>query len=243
MARDIQGSPDYMSGGPSLSSVLPFSLATWINLDGVGAYRGIIMTRSGGIVGLINTGGAGNPLGYTWENTADEYNGATGLSISTGTWYLAALVVTSTEATVYLGTPSSVSSWTNTKAHSAKSPSAWQFGRDSVSSASRTTDGRLAESAMWSNIALSAAQISSLSKGASPLLVQRAGLVGYWPLVGNTSPEIDFVAGNGLTLNDSPPAAAHPRIYMPRGRRARRFTTAAVAASSANLRTLLGVGT
>lgn len=72
--------------------------------------------------------------------------------------------------------------------------------------------GRAAECGLWDS-ALVQAQITLLALGFSPLAVRPADLVGYWPLIGRTSPEIDVVGGSGLTLVDAPAVAVHPRIF------------------------------
>ncbi len=79
-------------------------------------------------------------------------------------------------------------------------------------------EGQLAEAAVW-NIALTAADAAVLATGASPLLVRPDALVGYWPLWGNDSPEIDLIQGNNLTLINAPTKFAHPRIYYPNPKR------------------------
>lgn len=54
--------------------------------------------------------------------------------------------------------------------------------------------GHIAETAIWS-ARLSAGEVQSLATGQSPANVQRANLVGYWPLLGLASPEPDL-SGN-----------------------------------------------
>jgi hypothetical protein len=76
-------------------------------------------------------------------------------------------------------------------------------------------NGRLAECAIW-NVALTAAEIASLVKAFSPLLIRPASLVAYWPLIGRHDPEICPKGGFDMTLTNTPTTAAHPRIIMPR---------------------------
>ena len=75
-------------------------------------------------------------------------------------------------------------------------------------------DGQLAECAIW-NVALTDAEVAILAKGYSPLLVRPQSLVGYWPTVGRTSPEIDIVGGYDMTLVNTPTVAVHPRVLYP----------------------------
>lgn len=54
--------------------------------------------------------------------------------------------------------------------------------------------GTIAEVAVW-NIGLTAGEASSLGNGAPPSLVHANTLVGYWPLYGISSPEVDLSGG------------------------------------------------
>ena len=73
-------------------------------------------------------------------------------------------------------------------------------------------DGRIAEVAAWDR-AVSDAEITSLSKGFSPLFFTR-NLQAYYPLIGNTSPEVDWKNGKTATVTGTT-AYPHPRIYYP----------------------------
>ena len=61
--------------------------------------------------------------------------------------------------------------------------------------------------------------MAALGKGISPLLVRPGGLVAYWPLIGNASPEIDPVGGINLSWNATPLKADHYPIILPRARK------------------------
>lgn len=76
-------------------------------------------------------------------------------------------------------------------------------------------DGRIAELAVW-NVALSDTDIAALAKGASPQLFQRAGLKGYWPLLGTGSPERDYSGGGSHgTVTGSVSAGTRHAPVMP----------------------------
>lgn len=72
--------------------------------------------------------------------------------------------------------------------------------------------GRVAEVAIW-DAALTDEEVASLAKGFAPHLIRPGNLVSYWPLLGNTSPEIDIISANGLTLVNAPTKIEHPPIY------------------------------
>jgi hypothetical protein len=67
----------------------------------------------------------------------------------------------------------------------------------------------IADLAIW-NVALTAAEITSLSKGMSADNVRRSNLVFYAPLVREL---IDIAQARALTNTNSCPVADHPRIY------------------------------
>ena len=76
----------------------------------------------------------------------------------------------------------------------------------------RGWDGMLAEAALW-NVVLTASQAAAIGKGVSPLAYP-TGLVGYWPLMGRYSPEINLVAGNTGSLTGTA-VQPHPRVLYP----------------------------
>lgn len=75
-------------------------------------------------------------------------------------------------------------------------------------------DGDIAEVGIW-NVALTDPEVLVLSTGMSPLLVRPSSLVGYWPLIGRYSPEIDRVGRFDMTLDNTPAFADHPRMFYP----------------------------
>jgi hypothetical protein len=102
--------------------------------------------------------------------------------------------VTFGNATYTLGTPSA-----NDYLGGTNTPSNEQF------------DGRVSEVAIWAGD-IGAAGFAMLGKRVSPLLVRPNLLVGYWPLLGNASPEVDLVSGKNGTITGTVAKADHPRI-------------------------------
>lgn len=71
----------------------------------------------------------------------------------------------------------------------------------------------LAEVGLW-NIALSDAEVAKLAAGMSPLKMHPEALVGYWPLLGDASPERNLLSNTSiLSVQGSLSAAVHPRIF------------------------------
>jgi hypothetical protein len=73
--------------------------------------------------------------------------------------------------------------------------------------------GDIAEIGIW-NVALTDAEVLTLSKGFSPLLVRPQNLVHYMPLVRGL---IDRRGGKTLTMTGSLTISDHPKIIMPGG--------------------------
>ena len=69
--------------------------------------------------------------------------------------------------------------------------------------------GQIAEVGIW-NVALTAAEIASLSKGMTCDKVRPESLVFYAPLVRDL---IDAKGGLAITNNNGATVAPHPRIY------------------------------
>lgn len=211
MARLFDGASDRIVATASYTGNT-FTLATWLYVNSPVAYEGIVESRSSGFQGLLFSGASGNPLTYDWENAADEYDGASGLTVSTGVWHFAGLRISPTAAVVHLDS----ASWTNTKTHNSQSPSVWNFGCD-PQGPTRFLDGQLAEIGMW-DATLTVDEMAALAKGFSPHCVRPGALFAYWPLIGRHSPEIELFGKQEGTLTGTA-AIEHPRIIYPKPRR------------------------
>ena len=126
---------------PTWPSTATATIVAWVLMRSVASYDGLLLGTGANKTGLHVSGAAGNPLTYNWAASSAEYDAATGLTIPLNTLFMAAVVVTSTAATVYLLQPSGVSSWTRTAAHSTKTPtSTWSIHGDPANT-SRSMDG------------------------------------------------------------------------------------------------------
>jgi hypothetical protein len=79
--------------------------------------------------------------------------------------------------------------------------------------------GRVAEAAWWS-AALTVDEIRMLAKGFSPLMVRRASLAAYLPLIGRSgvSSEQDIVGARVFTITgEAPVMQPHAPVARPRG--------------------------
>jgi len=161
--------PDALSGVPRI-------VGKWGATLGVRQY--LLDIQTGGQVRAFVADAGGN----------DPANGVTVLSI--GVWQAVALRKNGTGGDALQAFLNGVLDGTVTSNRSIQNTtSGLRFGND-VGNAN-PFDGLIAEVGIW-DVALTDAEIASLAKGFSPLLVRPQNLKGYWPLWGTGSPERDY---------------------------------------------------
>lgn len=139
------------------------TLLAWIHPDNVVTNAGIVFARAGQPATGLDLGGAGH-LGYHWLDTSATYSWDSQIAPPLGQWSLAALVVQTNQAVVYLVTDTGVQSATNTFAHAPRAfTDNIRIGGD-PNSVNRTFDGRIDEVALF-DFAMTRAQIAGLYHG------------------------------------------------------------------------------
>jgi hypothetical protein len=166
----VSGGPTYSStNGGSLifdgndsitctgtTTVTSATFLCWIRRNGTqGTYDGIIFSRSTNVTGMAFYDS--NQLGYTWNNTVNTYNWASGLTLPDLTWCMVALSVTPTSATAYLCQSSGITTATNTVSHTSTTLDAIRIGFDAAFS--RYFVGNIAIAQIYTK-ALSSVEIS-----------------------------------------------------------------------------------
>ena len=180
---------------------------------------------------------AGDFLKASVRNTT-SVDAVSSIAVTVNTLQHALCTITSTDITVYLD---GGNSGTNTHALSPPTPDRTSIGRRGRSTPDSYFSGRLQEVGLW-NVVLNAGEIAALSKGYSPALVRLTALKGYWPIMGQNSPEIDLSNG-GVNLTVTGTAqSAHRTMYRPTSAPSLKWTTAVAAAAGGKHLTLLGVG-
>lgn len=154
---------------------------------------------------------AGDPVRANARTTASGTADTT-TGYSANTWHHAAAVFASTTSrTAYID---GGSKGTNTTSLAPSGMTRFNIG---VSQSNPVPSGYLSgdvcEAGIW-NAALTDAEILSLAQGMSPRLVRPGSLVGYWRLLGNTSPEVDLISANNLTVTGAV-KSPHYRVFMP----------------------------
>ena len=179
------------------------TLSCWIKPNGVqSATSGIIFSANDGATGLDYYGTG--TLGYTWKDDPGSYNYNSGLTVPINVWSHVALVVTATNATLYLnGVPA-----TRTAAHAtATFNQAFLMGMDRYTS--RTFKGLMDEVCIY-NRALSINEIRELmnltrnNPNSGSLPANDASLISYYQFnEGPGKPAYDKTGGRHASLAGS----------------------------------------
>lgn len=245
MALDFNGSTDALTKASSEITAYPCTIAAWFNSDSVAANQLVAGVWSGGTNHLFS-------LSITTASKVRAQARAGGTTVnadstgtfSTGTWVHG--VAVQTDSTHHLAY---INGSAGSNVATSVSPTGMvrtEIGSGSVG-ANNAFDGRIAEVGIW-NVALTAAEIASLSSGFSPLLIRPSALVFYAPLITSGVINLMSVASPGvqsMTATGTAPSA-HPRILNPNRRSLRRFdvtppsTTGAGTADGAA--TVAGIG-
>lgn len=234
-------SSEYLSVASTPVAAAPLTMACWFRNPTT-----VVGTQV--LFSLMNSGAAND--GFFLEKNGSNLKATTiaggsaaaaqpATSIATAnTWFhLAAVFASATDRRA----------WVNGAAKATNATSKTPSGVNSViigarggSSVTSFAGARIAEVGLW-NVALLDEEIAALGAGMSPLKMRSASLVGYWPVWGLHSPEIDLTSGaRSMTLSGSPSIADGP-LVLPR----RRYSYAAYdpaaggdAAASGSLTTL-----
>ena len=209
MAHDFTGTTNYAQKTPAVTGV-PVSMFCHFYSDSLAATKPIIGLWTGaGSVDFIYM--------YTKSDSKFEVaiRGSTGPdtqaatstnTVSTGTWYRALAVVTSSAQTVYIDGTKTAGGGVVTVPPAALDTLA--LARDNFT---RYLDGRIAEAAVWS-AALTDAEYASLNAGYSPMLIRPTSLVHYAPLLRGMTDR----RGAAFSETGSGSVIEHPRVIYPR---------------------------
>jgi hypothetical protein len=223
MARSFNKTgPDFLEYGDAAVTGVPLTLAARINLASVPPttaipYIALSIGRSdanhrfwidihrtatswyaeanshnGTTSGVASRETSGSPTTDTWNNLVGVFSSASAREI-----YFDGL--TSNAAPAATITPSGLNRT--------------RIGSVITGSTYGAFDGRIADAAIW-NVALTADEIAQYNLGVSPLLIRPASLVSYWPLLGRTTNEEDWVGGRLMTATNTA-AYDHPRVIAP----------------------------
>jgi len=232
LAAQFTAASDSYVALPSLGvTSATMSFAAWIypiSKDGTNqaGSAGIIFNRSSTTSGLCYKND-GNQLGYNWNNDPLTYGQASGLVPPTNQWSLVALVVTPTNATLYLYNTNGVFSYQSTNTHAASAfTGETRIGSDAQGG--RNFNGKI-EQAVIFNYSLTPGQIAQVYTNgtgmAFPSTPTNANLTISSPSAGNLV--VNWTAGtlleatningpwttNNATAPYSPPLDAPRKFY------------------------------
>lgn len=194
----------------------PCTFAAWFKPVSIvdGAYHAILSITKPPSGGSFLTLYQQNATVVAWATGSGAGAGATVSGVTAGAWHHGAAVFgSSTSRTAYLnGTAGSAET---SSQPTISDMDTLVIGADHFSAAPAFFfNGDLAEVAIW-NVALDAGELTALAKGFRPTMIRPASLVGYWPITGNESPELDrWTNRYDLTLTGSPAKSDHPRLYL-----------------------------
>ncbi len=210
-------SSQYLERTSAVLTATPITLAAWFYLDDAADPADFTILSLSASTGteywttdVERSGGSAYVRAVAQSGATSDVSTRT--TVSMNTWHHgAAVFASSTSRTAYLDGTAGTE---NTTSIAPSGVDRTDVGTQFYSGARLNYfSGRIAEAAIWS-VALTAAEIVSLAKGFSPLLVRPASLAAYWPLVGRNSPETDPRGGNDLTVTGAT-AADHVRVFNP----------------------------
>lgn len=216
MARDFNGSTDYLYNASSPITAMPLTLACWVCPDSLtvdGYPIGIYNSGANGFYG-INIGGAqtGDPVqAHHQTDTGGNARASTSTGYSTGVWqHVAAVFASSTSRAAYLN---GTNKGTNTTSTGTTTVSRISVGARYLSSVSQYFDGKVAMPCWW-NVALSDDEIAQLATGVHPYTVRPDAIVAFVRIDGS-SPEPDEWGGYSMTVGGTPASYEDPPINYP----------------------------
>jgi hypothetical protein len=219
MARSFNGTTQYLSRTTIPASAAPLTVS--IHFKPTAGSGGKTLWALADTAGTANyfrleyDEGAGNLEAETRSTTSGGAVMSTVGGITEGAWnHGAAVYAAANSRTVY---GNGTAGTTNTSSVTPLDLDTEAIGVLLRSTTAQFFAGELADYGLW-DVALTAAEITALSKGVSPLLIRPASLVSYAPLGGRLSPEPDLITGVGFALTAAPTYADGPRLYRPRGR-------------------------
>lgn len=222
MARDFNGSTHFLysatAGGVTSWSPTVYTFAVWLNTTRATNSDNILFLSEpagNNFFGLLFDA-SGHLVFASKASSVAAANAVSSATVATGAWYHGCAVQAGlTSRTVYLNGGNTGTSATSQAPLNVTQTALAAYATNSTTISSPFA-GRLAEAAVW-GAALDAGEIQALARGLSPIQVRPGSLLGYWPLLGRSSPEIDLWRSNAMTVTGAV-QADHPPVLYPRRR-------------------------
>jgi hypothetical protein len=211
MARDFNGTNQYLSTASGPVTTVPLTIACWFYPDTITTRYSLVSINSSSITvtGFFYISARGDLAGDPIRISVDA-NGTAAVNSTTGfvanSWNHACGVFESNSSrTVYCNGGGSA---TSTASYTPSNIVLMNIGYFDTA-ATAYMDGRIAEVGVW-NAALTAAEVESLADGMTCDKVRPQSLVFYAPLVRDLQ---DLRGGLTITNNNTATVATHPRVY------------------------------
>ena len=214
MAREFNGTNQYLNTASTPVTGVPLTIAVWFNSNSITTNQAIFCvgnaTSATQGYRLFASGAANlDPIVADISGTnLGTLNASTSSGYSLAAWQHACGVYTQINISAYLNGGNVGSTAINPTTF----PSVNNLtvgARLSLGTPGIFLNGRLAEVGIW-DAALTAAEVASLAKGMTCDKVRPQNLVLYAPLVRDL---IDQKGGRAITNNNNATVANHPRIY------------------------------
>jgi len=209
MARSFDGTGDYITlPSNHFTPSNDFTVMCWFQYAASSSYRCLwsdtLTKRFLGMNGAL--------LYVQTDAGAKSATGAT--SLTTNTWYHAAMVKSSTAGLiVYLNGVQDGINGTATAASATGSDEV--FGAEPLTGITAYNwNGKMAEFGFYDAV-LTADELLQAAKGISPKAIRPGNLTNYWPLIGTTTNEFDIVGGAAGTVTNAT-KTEHTRVIYPK---------------------------
>ena len=236
MARLFSGdnSGDYLTSSDIYDNLSFLLVSAWINpadLTESGTanydYMGIVIkgievygsyaTTSWYIV--LDRRDSENTLALTISDGVDSTSAATITTIkskiSVGTWYNVVAAWDGTNQDIWLSTGDTAAAGVVEASMNADDGYPLAIGGGRAGAPQRSFDGSIAEVAIYTSGSYPTAGEVAGFHSARPLSVRMNGLASYWPIIGRSSPEVDLISKQDMTIAGTPTVSPHPPIMYP----------------------------
>jgi hypothetical protein len=221
MARRGWSSTNFLRYSGGVATATPVTLCAWAKTSVTGTQQrllGLFNSASGAGLNQFSLAvSTGNAVRAQTGDGASSNAADSSTTISANTWFHACGVFASpTDRRAFLN---GAGKGTETTSRTPSGINRTAAGLQDNTAASQpwapAGTGDIAEAAAW-NIALSDTDVAALATGVSPLLIHPEALVGYWPIIGNNSPENNLLSNTStLSVQGSLSASAHPSVIQP----------------------------
>ncbi len=210
-------SSEYLENDSGIISDVPLTIAAWIYSDDIASaddqtiiFVGDKDATNAHWILRYDATEVGDFITARHRTSAGTTEAIAG-AVTVNTWHhTAAVFASDTSRTAFFD--GSAGSEDTASQTGSITPDRISIGRAGDSSPDNYFSGRLAEAAVW-DVALTATEIASLSKGYSPLFIRPQNLVFYAPLIRDE--DLDRVGGLALTAFNTPTVAEHTRVFYP----------------------------